>query len=264
MAKIKIFIVTYNRAKDLHNNLLSLFSSDLENHTIEVNIINNHSNFRIDTSFEDKVKIYHNYLRPDFSTGHLARDWNSALVNGFKNLQHPDADLVIHYQDDTVLEPNWLIYLLDLHNSFDFIQMGIGDQLCSYLPEGVKKVGLWEERLCSIGYQDADYFIRQLVYNRAGTCINDHQHGRLLNCVNFSICKRPEAPNIFSDDHRKAMVFHPMNERIFKLKWPNVPPNYWTPELFHHPPVKSNIQNFIFYPYFENDIYDLAGKNFIV
>ena len=27
---------------------------------------------------------------------------------------------------------------------------------------------------------------------------------------------------------------------------------------------KSNIQNYIYYPYFEKDIYDLKGKNYLI
>lgn len=261
---VKLYIITYNNKNDLNKNLESVFDSDLLGTNISINIINNHTNFSINPQFQNKVNIYHNSLRPDFSTGHLSRSWNQAIINGFRDLNNPDCDILIHCQDDSIFDHNWLRYLLDLHQSYDFIQMGIGDNFCSYLPESIKKIGLWDERFCGIGYQEADYFLRCLIYNRDKTCLNDYQHGRLINNVNFSICNRPLPPDVFSSDHKKSMKFHPINEKVFNAKWPGISPNYWPSSVLHHPPRVSAIHNFITYPYFEKDIYDLTGKNFII
>ncbi len=97
--KLKIYIVTFDGEKHLNHNLNSLFNSQYfkkENIHCEVNIINNHSNFNINEKFKNKVSVLHNVLRPDFSTGHLARNWNQAIINGFKNLNNPDCDILIH------------------------------------------------------------------------------------------------------------------------------------------------------------------------
>lgn len=261
---IKIFIVTYNNSEDLNNNLQSLFDSNLNNFNIDIFIINNHSNIVISNQFLNKINIYNNSLRPDFSTGYLARNWNQAIINGFKDLNKPNCDILIHCQDDTIFNKDWLDYLIDLHQNFEFIQMGIGDNFCSYLPSAIKKVGLWDERFCGLGYQEADYFLRCLIYNREGSCLNDYQHGRLINNVNFSFCHRPQPPNVFSEPHKQAMKFHTINEKVFKLKWPNVSPNYWNKNVIDNPPKISSIPNFITYPYFEQNIYNLEEKGFII
>lgn len=262
--KIKMFIITYNNEKDLNNNLESLFLSDFLGHKVEVNIINNHSNFKINPSFAGKISILHNSLRPDFSTGHLARNWNQAIINGFKDLNNPDCDIVITVQDDTIFDPNWLSYLLELHQDFTFVQMGVGDNLCSYLPEAIKTIGLWDERFCNVGYQEADYFLRALIHNKDKSSLNDHQHRRLINPVSFSFCHRPADANVFSPEHHKSMVYHYISEKVFKAKWPGVSANYWENNLIQNPPSKAAIPNFITYPYFEKDIYDLVGKGYIV
>lgn len=262
--KFKLFIITYKNSKDLCNNLNSLFSSNIKEHQLEINIINNHSNFNIDNIFQDKITIFHNKLRPDFSTGWLAENWNQAIINGFKDLNTPDCDILITAQDDTIWEPDWLNCLLELHQDFDFIQMGVGDHVCSYKPEAIKKIGLWDQRYPGIGFQESDYFLRALIYNKDKTCLNDYQHGRLINNVNFSICQRPAPNNVFSDDHRKSMNYHYISEKVFKTKWPNVPPNYWTQELINNPPTHSAIPSFIYYPYFELNCYNLLEKGYII
>ena len=88
MKKIKIYIVTYKNDKCLNTNLRSLFCSDLMNYDYEINVINNHSQINIDPKFK-KVKLLNNNLRVDFSTGHLSRNWNQALINGFQDLNNP-------------------------------------------------------------------------------------------------------------------------------------------------------------------------------
>lgn len=82
-----MYIVTYNNPKDLHSNLNSIYESNIpQNVDLELNVINNYSkNFNIDNKF--KVNILHNTLRPDWSTGHLSRNWNQAIVNGFGNVK---------------------------------------------------------------------------------------------------------------------------------------------------------------------------------
>ena len=68
--KIKVFITTYKNEDFLRNNVESLISSDLMNYDNEINVINNFTD-----SFESedflksrKIRVFHNVLRPDFST----------------------------------------------------------------------------------------------------------------------------------------------------------------------------------------------------
>ena len=93
MKNIKVFIVTYRRTKILNKTLNTLFN-DTDFTSIpntEVNIINNHSEFHLEEEFVDRVNVIHNNARPDWDTGNLARNWNQALVHGFKDLNNPDS-----------------------------------------------------------------------------------------------------------------------------------------------------------------------------
>jgi uncharacterized protein YkvS len=80
--KIKQYIVTYNNKIQINNCLESIFSklSNEELSILDVYIINNHSNLDIDEKYLNRVTILNNDLRPDFSTGHLSRNWNQAII----------------------------------------------------------------------------------------------------------------------------------------------------------------------------------------
>ena len=142
--KIKLYIVTYDGKDHLNHNLETFFNSDffkndqtievdsitsnkLIKPTIEVTIINNHSKFYLDQKFHDKVKILHNTLRPDFSTGHLARNWNQAIINGFKDLKNPDCDILITSQNDCYFEGDFIRNVIKWHETYSFLQQGAGD-----------------------------------------------------------------------------------------------------------------------------------------
>ena len=191
--KVKIYIVTYNNNKILNDwALTTLFNSDFKTseHTSEVFIINNHSNISINDPYKDKVTILENSLRPDFSTGHLARNWNQALINGFKNLDKPDCDIVVCCQNDTKFKKNWFENLLKLHETYTFITQGQGDAFHSYKPAAVKNIGLWDERFCNICYQEHDYFLRALIYNKEHSSINSKGSRQLLNNSNIELLEK--------------------------------------------------------------------------
>ena len=166
--KIKQYIVTYNNSLQINNCLDSIFSklSKEELSILEIYIINNHSNLEINKEYLDNITILNNNLRPDFSTGHLARNWNQAIINGFQNLNNPDCDIVITNQDDTIFKENYINQIIELHKNFDLIQFGWGDNFISYTPNAIKRIGLWDERFCNIGYQEADYLLRA-AFNRS-------------------------------------------------------------------------------------------------
>src|SRR5260221_14630593 len=128
MLKTKLFITTYNNPQLLHENIKSLIASNFLNPPYrEIYIINNHSNFVLDQSFQPNIRVIHNQGRPDFSTGHLARNWNQALLHGFKDLSNPISDIVIHVQDDTTYRKDFWLDLEQLHTKYNFITDGLGD-----------------------------------------------------------------------------------------------------------------------------------------
>jgi hypothetical protein len=283
---INIYIVTYRSPIDLKNNIASILASGAD---VRINVINNHSDFALEPAHERVVTVLHNRVRPDFSTGDLARNWNTALLHGFRDLKKPASDMVITVQDDVLFKADWLPRLIELHRRYSFITMGAGDAFCSYLPEAVRKIGLWDERFCNIGYQEGDYFLRALIYNREDSSINDRIHGRLHNAVEgnkfapFGDFKKGlENEDIEADpaeradsmlitvprmnlDRKKAhlssMRFHPLLHAVFRHKW-GLSDIQWTAE--HHALRRSLVPNYITYPYFERDIEGLREKNYIV
>ena len=96
--KVKVYIITYNAPDVLEHNLDSLYYGlgNPDPHEVIVNVINNHSNFYLDDVYKNDVKVLHNVVRPDFSCGHLSRDYNTAILNGFKSIISPDCDIQIN------------------------------------------------------------------------------------------------------------------------------------------------------------------------
>ena len=183
MKNMKIYIVTYRRV-DILNKTLDILFNKTDFPSIpdtEVNIINNHSEFRLEDEFIDKVNVIHNNTRTDDDTGNLARNWNEALLHGFKDLNNPDAKIVVTMQNDIVLSPNWATNLLKMHQKYNFITGQLGDNIVSYTVDAVKKIGMWDERFLTPANKEADYYIRALIYNKDKSLINDRVHGRLLN-----------------------------------------------------------------------------------
>lgn len=284
---INLYIVTYRNPGDLNSAIASIFASGAD---VRINVINNHSEFFLEPEHERRVTVLHNNLRPDFSTGHLARNWNQALLHGFKDLKNPASDIVITIQDDVLFKADWLSRLADLHRRYSFITMGAGDAFCSYLPEAVRRIGLWDERFSNIGCQEADYFLRALIYNRERSSINDPIHGRLHNAVDGNtftsyggsyrkwlekqetdgdpaeradsmLISVPRMNPDRSRAQRSSMKFHNLSAKIFQHKW-GLPLSKWTEE--HYAVRNSLVPNYITYPYFEKDVEGLRDKNYIV
>ncbi len=280
--KIKIFIVTYKNDEFLKNNLVSLLQSDIIKYDYEINIINNYTkDFSLDKyCYDNNINIYHNTLRPDFSTGHLSRNWNQAIINGFKDLNNPDCDILVLCQNDNIFKSQWFEYVLEKHKIYDFITIGGGDQYHSYKPEHIKKVGLWDERFCNIGYQEADYFIRSYIYNKEKISINDYNHKRIYNKLVEDPIMTPSGiigcnKIIDLDDnlkggmrgdesHIRSLVHHSTSKKILDKKWGIDFEGDWNEEKLKNLPKKSKIENYIFYPYFEKNIYNLEEKGYLL
>jgi len=262
--KIKLYIVTYNHQEYLDKNLSSLFQSDMKSHDVEVFIINNHSNFFMKDEYLEKVTVLHNSLRPDWSTGHLTRNWNQAIINGFQDIDNPDCDIVVHAQDDLEWSPGWVNFLVFNHQIYDFINIGTGDAVCSYTPQAIKKIGLWDERFCAIGYHVADYHVRAVKYNSEKSSINDIGHGRVWNPLsgnfgrfeqhqggNENVVLAPKHDDNRKNQHDTSSLFHPYNENIFKHKWgnKNFVGNWKFNNIREIPPLIN--RQYVTYPYFE-------------
>lgn len=266
--KIKLYIVTYRNPIALAVNLRTLFDvARADVFDLNVFIINNygyldlHYGYLDPQAFHGRVSILNNMLRPDFSTGHLSRNWNQAIINGFENPNHPDCDLLLTCQDDTTWHANSFHYLFDALDKFDFITDGHGDNFCAYKIEAVRAIGLWDERFCNIGYQEADYFLRAVIYHGQRSSINDKWHGRVWQPLPHSIIHRPDnrsAEEIKS--HFESQNFHQISKAVFLEKW-GCKPDQWTPAIFK---ARPKIRNFMLYPYFEIHLPGLRDQNYCV
>jgi hypothetical protein len=275
--KVKIYCVTYNNNEILNNWFLeSVYNSSYPKDKVEISIINNHSNFEIYEKYNGLTKVIHNNLRPDFSTGHLSRNWNEAIINGFKDLDEPDCDMVVAIQNDTILMKDWYEKLISLAGKYEFVSQGAGDQIQVFTPKGVKTVGLYDERFCGIGYQEADYFLRCVIYLNEKCSINDDYHGRVNNPLEIDIIEKIDKapPGALRTEEYVKHHFekygwiaegkklhneeqHPICGMVFHNKW-GFPSqgagSAWDKrgsEGFDIESVRQNIDNYFFYPYFE-------------
>lgn len=263
MKKIRVFVVTYKNRERLNENVSRFFETtkhlDKNLYQLEYFIINNHSEFYLDDQFKDKVIVLHNSLRPNFSCGHLSRDYNAALINGFENLDNPAADQVICAHDDSIWNDGWFEDLEEIHKTYTFYAGDYGCSMHSYLPDAVKNIGIWDERFCNIGYHEADYFLRALIYNKEKSTINDYFGGRILNPTKIFFTHPPA--NTDKDMHSNASLrYHTVTRKTFEDKW-GVHPEFWDTRL-HTIPTEPRIIQHMYYPYFELGINNLDEKKY--
>jgi hypothetical protein len=279
MKNIKIYIVTYKRSNILNKTLDILFNKtdfSLIKNT-EVNIINNHSEFFLEESFVNRVNVIHNNARPDWDIGNLARNWNQALIHGFKDLNSPDCKIVTTMQNDIVLASNWATNLLKLHNNYTFVTGQLGDNIISYRPEAIKKIGLWDERFTTPANKEADYYIRALILNKEKSLINDKAHKRMLNAgdaleLDTEIYQGGERDwrREKSNNDSKEGWYH--GSQIFYWKWRDTwknQPSYdgwltnWPDEFVNNPPSLPKAPSFVQYYYFEKNVQTLQQQNYV-
>jgi hypothetical protein len=258
MKNIKLFIVTYRAPEDLDKTLRSCLNGETNKIKLEINIINNHSNFELSDDLFNHVKLHNNVLRPDFSTGHLSRNWNQAILNGFKDMLNPDCDILITCQDDAIWEKDWVDDLLKIHDEYTFYTCNDGDMLCSYTIDSIKKIGLWDERFCNIQFQEADYFLRANLYNAEKSSINDAHHGRTLNQTKC-IAKRPNSGQM-TPRGNVSNQYHDITKNIFLQKWGEK--FRWSEKVtdIQH----SKLPSFFYYPYFEKNMECPKEKGYIL
>lgn len=298
MKHIKIYIVTYKRSDVLNDTLDKLFKSDFADiKNTEVNIINNHTEFFIEDRFKNKVNIIHNTLRPDWSNGNLAENWNQALLDGFRDLNNPDSEYVVTFQNDTAVHPNWYSNLMQLHKKFNFVVGRYGDNLVSYTAEAVKKIGMWDENFFGVQFKEADYWLRAVIFNKENSFINDTLHGLELNNNNPLELDTTEDRNFIeeagfagdstlkrrADDKEHQDIWSTRGGfykqyawTYFKNKWSGTwdygePERSswvknWPKEMITHPPdiKRSRLKIVMKYPYFEYAIDNHSSKNYML
>lgn len=245
---MRVFICTYNNPQMLDRCL----SNVLKVKDIDVTVINN----GIPLISKDKnLKIINNVARPLFSAGHLARTWNQALMHGFVSLMEPATDFVVTLQDDVVLLDGWAENIVKHHQKYGFVQMGRGDEFCSYTAHSVQSIGMWDERFCNIQYQEADYFLRAKLFYGQWASINDdssaHQraHNKIENdLIDLGVLTGNDRHEEYNT---RSKIYQSHSAMMFEKKW-GISPENWSEDNMPDAPL---IDSYITYPYFEIQIF---------
>ena len=258
MSKIAIYIVRYRETDKLYKCLDSVKKCG-DSSGVPVYVINNYGTLELPDEYKC-VTVLNNVTRPDFSTGHLSRNWNQAIINGFQDLNSPRYDKIVAIQADVELADAWYEHVVHLNENIKYLACGRGDEFQIFTPEGVKAVGIYDERFCNIGHQEADYFLRNLLIQRDTCCILDKPHGRFHCPAQFSNVNVEDfiVPSIgcANEDHIKSAVYHDISNRWFSTKWGNtgvVWRDHWNNNdaVRELCPFKKEV---MYYPYFEKDI----------
>ena len=276
--KIKVYFVTYDNDFELNKTLKTFSKSGIKKYDHEITVINNYKDASV--VLEDvglKVKVVDNNTRATFSTGHLARNWNECLIDGFQDFKNPKADIVILSQNDVEYNEDIIDTLIEYHQKYSFITYGCGDAFHSYTLNAISSVGLWDERFCNIGWQDCDYLFRQMVYNKDGSSINDPLHFRVHNKIDFPFVDFERQSGFVRNDqhHMKSLAHHNTSMSVFIKKWGlGIPGIHWESSvgtkdrrwncaLDIGPDIVVKSPQWIMYPFFERQIANLKDKNYI-
>lgn len=276
--KIHVGIVTYNNSSDLNKLLDSLFHSDLVEHNHSVQILNNHPTlFNLSDKFVDKVDVIHT-KRDNHQTGHISKDYNRIIIDGFQSLNNPKNDFVVTIQDDNTVKLNFVEKLINLHETYNFITSGPGDNFVSYTPDAIKNIGLWDESLPSIG--DADYLLRSVIWNYEKTSLNDIGQQRVLNASTEDSHREYWNPefrsesslincgSLVNNESRQSNLsplwigVHPFTHAFINKWGEHIPQSVWTDTFMSEikETLKPKIRQQIIYPDFECDIIDILNK----
>lgn len=289
MKFMKIYIVTYKRNDVLNALLKNLYKTDFSLYeNTEVTIINNHTDFYINEKLYPNVKVMHNMTRPDWSPGNLSENYNQAFLDGFRSLKKPDCKYLVTLQNDALLNNNWVSNLIEMHKKYSFVFGEYGDNFASYMPEAVRKIGMWDENFCGGQYKEADYCIRALIHNKDKSIINDrlanlyHNEKDWLPTViteerNYQDVKG-QLKRLADDKEHKKIKIHQTAHRdvlmkYMQYKWNNTwkkPVQRkgwitdWSKDFVANPPKFPKHKQFFRYYYFEKDIEDLKGKGYLL
>jgi hypothetical protein len=282
--KIALFIVTYKNDDMLCRCLDSItLPNEIEDgDTMDIVILNNYEKLCLDQKYFDRfsvnnvsIKVIDNLARPAFSTGHLSRSWNQCILHGFKDVTHPDHDFLILCQNDVVFKPGFIREIKNHLPTYDFITFGTGDELQIMTPQSVKTIGLYDERFCNIGFQEADYFLRAVLLCKRRCSINDNHHKRIHNPLPNNVIENVQCGHMRNDEeHLKSAFYHDISKQVFVYKWTGFLPfpvgdtSDWT-KCSHHPfeewndyvkSIHTCPKQYIMYPYFECKLPDLGRK----
>lgn len=182
--KIKVYIVTYKKNDVLNENLRTLWASTKNPKNIEVTVLANHPDVKIDRKNKRKnLKVIINNTRMPHAWGNLAKDWNFCILDCFKSSENPDnVDWCVLAQNDATWIDGWDEWLMK-NSLYDVVTQPTGDQSVSLNINTINKVGFFDERFTTLHFHEIDYFIRCILLLGSRASINDdHKSHNLSNC----------------------------------------------------------------------------------
>ena len=219
--KIRLYIVTFKRNEVLNENLRSLWASTPPGSLQQVTVLANHPSVAIDPENQrDNLRVVLNQPRMPFAWGNLSKDWNYALLDGFRAWNNPDnVDWVILAQNNIVWRPGWLDELAK-HTRLQFISQPTGDQVLAFRIGAVRRVGFFDERFATLHFHEVDYFNRAALQLGHEASINDDHHGHSsgwnhVGCFMIN----PTHTGPVEKDNLHTMRFWPEMAGILIEKW---------------------------------------------
>ena len=175
---IQVYVVTYKKNDVLNENLRTLWAATRRPGEISVTVISNHPDVVIDVENErPNLRVLINATRAANSWGYLARDWNFGILDAFKNWRNPDAtEWCVLAQNDLTWVDGWDDYLRAC-DRFDLISQPRGDQAIALNLAAARAVGFFDERFCTLHFQEFDYFFRAMLALGDRASINDDHGG---------------------------------------------------------------------------------------
>lgn len=195
-------------------------------------------------------RVIHNAARPSFLSPHPARTWNLCIMHAFVSLKKPECDVLIVLSESTVLLPGAISEISEHCSSqFDYLSFEGEGRVQVFTPEGIKKIGMYDEIFISEESAHRDYITRALKLNRDRISINHHNHKDHNSLLAVTSIMLPPAPPMTTegkqrqseDDDRQS------GDKCFTRKWEGRP-------------EETRAKQHLLYPYFELDIYDLKEK----
>jgi hypothetical protein len=177
---MQVWILTFDRPAAL-NRLVKHFSEQ----GIKPNIFSNHSKILISReNLNNYNQVIANNLNTDESNSWCARSWNSILI---KCLESGDDEFVL-IQDDTDIGPNFVNWLNEQKQKYDFMWGPAGDQFHFIRKSVFQKVGWWDERYIGCYAGDAEYLKRVYIdWDRDRISVEDsHNWGFRHNACGIS------------------------------------------------------------------------------
>lgn len=227
-SELKIWILTFDRPAVLNRLVYKLGLQGYKSC-----IFSNHPEVKLDqrnAPYVERVLI--NSLNTAESNSWCCRSWNSMLIQAFNDGNEESVMI----QDDTDINPGFMVWLNEQKQRYDFISGPAGDQFYYMHLNVLRAVGFWDERYIGCYCGDADYFARVLQnYNTNRVSIQEshnwglnHNVCGLSNFINTEMHVKAIDPN-YSNQHwqMEALCDSTTNDnhvlkasqKHFQMKW---------------------------------------------